>query len=91
MKRNVNSIFAAALMLAVAGPAFADSVDPKDGPYGSAKFAPYADIDSIKQLKVVWDFNFVDPKAVGLAFNNVNALLRATAELAPTRSIPSKW
>ena len=29
-----------------------------DSPYGTAKFEPYKDIDQIKPLKVVWDFNF---------------------------------
>jgi intracellular sulfur oxidation DsrE/DsrF family protein len=61
-----------------------------DAPYGSAKFQPYADIDSVKQLKVLWDFNFVDPKAVGIVFNYVNALLRATAEFGPRELDPIK-
>jgi hypothetical protein len=33
-----------------------------DTPYGVAKFTAYSDIDDIKQLKVVWDFNFTDPR-----------------------------
>lgn len=63
---------------------------PKDAPYGTAKFSPYPDIDSIKQLKVVWDFNFVDPKAVGMVFNNLAALLRATSEYGPKEIDPIK-
>ena len=59
-------------------------------PYGTAKFSSYADIDSIKQLKVVWDFNFVDPKAVGTAFNNLGALLKATADYGPHEIDPIK-
>ena len=47
------------ISIVMTGSALAQSAD---APYGTAKFAPYADIDSIKQLKVVWDFNFVDPK-----------------------------
>jgi intracellular sulfur oxidation DsrE/DsrF family protein len=73
--------------LAAAGTA---SAQPVDAPYGTAKFAPYADIDSIKQLKVVWDFNFIDPRAVGVALNNLNALLRATAEFGPGEIDPIK-
>src|SRR6476620_4179777 len=70
------------IVLAVASmnPTFSQSTD---APFGSAKFVPYADIDSVKQLRVVWDFNFVDPKAIGMVFNNLNALLRATAEFGP--------
>lgn len=65
--------------------------EPKEAtPYGTAKFSAYADIDSIKQLKMVWDFNFVDPKAVGMVFNNVAALLRATSEYGPKEIDPLK-
>ena len=51
--------------------------------YGTSKFSSYADIDSVKQLKAVWDFNFVDPKAVGGVLNNIGALLKATADFGP--------
>jgi uncharacterized protein len=61
-----------------------------DAPYGTAKFATYPDIDGVKQLKVVWDFNFVDPKAVGVVLNNLNALLRATSEFGPHELDPIK-
>lgn len=59
-------------------------------PYGAAKFSAYSDIDSVKQLKAVWDFNFVDPKAVGIVFNNVGALMKATAEYGPHEMEPLK-
>ncbi len=59
-------------------------------PYGSSTFAAYEDIDSVKQLKVVWDFNFVDPKAVGGVFNNVGALMKAAAEFGPHDIDPLK-
>jgi hypothetical protein len=59
-------------------------------PYGSAQFSSYADIDPVKQLRAVWDFNFVDPKAVGIVFNNVNALMRATSEFGPKEIDPLK-
>ena len=61
-----------------------------NAPYGTAKFEPYADIDSVKQLKVVWDFNFEDPKAVGLVLYNVNALLKATDDFGPFEIDPIK-
>lgn len=57
---------------------------------GSAKFETYADIDSIKQLKTVWDFNFVDPKMVSVVFNNVNALIKATTDFGPHEIEPLK-
>jgi intracellular sulfur oxidation DsrE/DsrF family protein len=59
-------------------------------PYGTAKSSSYADIDQLKQLKVVWDFNFQDPKSVGMVFNNVAALLKATAEYGPHEIDPIK-
>ena len=59
-------------------------------PYGTAKFETYKDIDEIKQLKVVWDFNFTDPRAVGTVFNYVNALLNATDESGPHEIEPIK-
>lgn len=61
-----------------------------DAPYGSSKFSPYSDINSVKQLKTVWDFNFVDPKAVGVVFNNINALMRATSDFGPQEIDPLK-
>lgn len=70
----------------VAGPARAAD----EAPFGSAKFSAYSDIDDIKQLKVVWDFNFADPKAVGIVFNNLAALLKATAEFGPHEMEPIK-
>lgn len=39
-------------------------------------------------MKTVWDFNFIDPKAVGVVFNNVNALMRATSEFGPQEIDP---
>ena len=87
MNHSIKVLAAVALSLAATGSALAQSAD---APYGSAKFTPYADIDSVKQLKVVWDFNFVDPKSVGLVFNNLNALLRATAEFGPREIDPIK-
>jgi intracellular sulfur oxidation DsrE/DsrF family protein len=59
-------------------------------PYGTASFSPYSDIDSIKQLKVVWDFNFVDPKAVDIVFNSIGALMKAAAEFGPHEIEPLK-
>jgi intracellular sulfur oxidation DsrE/DsrF family protein len=61
-----------------------------DAPYGTAKFAAYQDVNDLKQLKVVWDFNFVDPKSVGFVFNYVNALLTAASEFGPHEIEPIK-
>jgi len=85
MKALSCTVATASLILA-AGTAFADAGTP----YGSAKFEPYADIQSVKQLRTVWDFNFVDPKAVGMVFNNVGALMKATAEFGPNEIDPLK-
>jgi intracellular sulfur oxidation DsrE/DsrF family protein len=87
MKIATRIIIPIAISLVVTGSAIAQSAD---APYGTAKFVPYSDIDSVKQLKVVWDFNFVDPKAVGVVFNNLNALLRATTEFGPREIDPIK-
>jgi uncharacterized protein len=78
------SVFAMAA-IALCWPAAAQTADT---PYGTAKFAPYSDIDSVKQIRVVWDFNFSDPKAVNGVFNNLNALLRATSEFGPKEIDP---
>jgi intracellular sulfur oxidation DsrE/DsrF family protein len=59
-------------------------------PYGTSKFSTYDDIAEIKQLKVVWDFNFTDPQAVGVVFNYVSALLTATSEFGPQEIDPIK-
>src|SRR5262245_42433308 len=75
------------LLLTATGPAAAQTAD---APYGVARFAAYGDIAEIKQLKVVWDFNFTDPKAVGTVFNYVNALLTATSEFGPHEIDPIK-
>ena len=82
-----------AAMLLVSGFVFAPAIgyaQSAEAPYGTAKFSAYADIDSVKQLKTVWDFNFTDPKAVGVVFNNVNALMRATSEFGPHEIDPLK-
>jgi hypothetical protein len=87
LSRISKTLSVLAISLAAAGSALAQTAD---APYGTAKFAPYADIDTIKQLRVVWDFNFVDPKAVGFVFNNVNALLKATTDYGPKEIDPIK-
>jgi len=79
--------FAWLLMLAASAPIVAQTADT---PYGSAKFSAYADIGELKQLKVVWDFNFTDPRAVNTVFNYVNALLSAASEFGPHELEPIK-
>lgn len=87
----MNTKLSAALLAATLFiPQFAQAKNPAQSPYGTAKFSAYADIDSVKQLKVVWDFNFVDPKAVGAVFNNVNALMKAALEYGPHEIEPVK-
>ncbi len=59
-------------------------------PYGSASFAAYDDIDSVKQLKAVWDWSFEDPKQAAISMNFLGALLRATSEFGPRDVQPIK-
>jgi intracellular sulfur oxidation DsrE/DsrF family protein len=87
MKFPLKVLSAIVLTVANMSPALSQSTD---APFGSAKFVPYSDIDSVKQLKVVWDFNFIDPKAIGMVFNNLNALLRATTDFGPNEIDPIK-
>ena len=70
--------------------AFGAAAQMTDSPYGTAKFEAYKDIEQIKQLKVVWDFNFNDPRLVGTVFNYLNALLNATNEFGPHEIEPIK-
>ncbi|MDA8110775.1 MAG: DsrE family protein, partial [Betaproteobacteria bacterium] len=79
------AVIAAATLLPVV--AFAG---PAAEPYGTAKFESYADIDRIKQLKVVWDFNFQDPRTIAVVLNNLNALLKATESYGPREIDPLK-
>jgi len=87
MRRLLRINLVGAALLAGAVACFAQTAD---SPYGTAKFEPYQDIDQIKQLKVVWDFNFTDPQAVGTVFNYLNALLNATEEFGPHEIEPIK-
>ena len=85
MKNIIAPRLLASLLLAVAPLAgLAQAADP----YGSAKFASYPDIDTLKQIRTVWDFDFSDPKAVGGVFNNIGALMRAVAQYGPNESEP---
>jgi intracellular sulfur oxidation DsrE/DsrF family protein len=86
MKTAVSTL-AAALLVGCIPLAHAQQAN---APYGSSAFAAYDDVDSLKQLKVVWDFNFVDPNAVGMVFNNLGALMKATAEFGPHEMDPLK-
>jgi len=87
MSRAIATALLLAASIAVAGAARAQDAQE---PYGTAKFESYADIDSLKQLKVVWDFNFQDPKTVNVVLNNLNALLRATNDFGPKEIDPLK-
>ena len=61
MRGFLRTILACVVLLAGA---IASAAQTADSPYGTAKFEIYKDIEQIKQLKVVWDFNFSDPRAV---------------------------
>lgn len=81
------------LILAVglmSGAVSALAQDKPADPYGTARFSSYGDIESLKTLKVVWDFNFSDPKTVGVVFNNLAALMNATSEFGPRDFDPLK-
>jgi len=84
---HASTLLGTALLAVAATAAVAQA---PDAPYGVSSFKPYDDIDKLQQLKVVWDFNFADPKAVGMVFNNLNALLRATNEFGPHEVEPIK-
>jgi len=73
----------AAMVLLCFPPGSAAAQTSSDAPYGSASYRVYPDLEDLKQIKVVWDFNFSDPKAVGFVLNYVNALMRTTSELGP--------
>jgi hypothetical protein len=80
---TIKSIGCSTLVLAptlVAGaPALAQLAAP--AAYGTTKFESYADIDKINCIKAAWDFNFADPKAVGVVFNNLAAVAPATLDM----------
>jgi uncharacterized protein len=85
----MNKLLSVSCAAALALAAFS-ALAAEDTPYGSAHFESYVDIANLKQLKTVWDFNFVDPRTVGGVFNNVNALLKATADFGPNEIDPLK-
>jgi intracellular sulfur oxidation DsrE/DsrF family protein len=90
MRHRPSAGFASLLLLIASGMFAPAAAQAADAPYGTAKFAAYPDINELKQIKVVWDFNFVDPKAVGFVFNYVNALLTAASEFGPHEIDPIK-
>ena len=83
--RRIGLICAALLASAVASAA-----QTTDSPFGTAKFETCKDVGEIKQLRVVWDFNFTDPRSVGIVFNFLNSLLNATDEFGPYEIEPIK-
>lgn len=86
----MKGVLAVALAVTLAAAAVPALAQEPESPYGKAKFSAYADIDSVKQLRTVWDFNFQEPKAVGMVFNNVAALLQATSDFGPREIEPVK-
>lgn len=82
-------LLAASLAVVIGqAPAWAGSSDT--APYGHAKFGTYKDIDQIHTMKSVWDFNFQDPKMVGVVFNNLAALIKAVDTYGPHSFTPWK-
>jgi intracellular sulfur oxidation DsrE/DsrF family protein len=77
-------------VLAIGGFSLPAAAQTSDAPYGSAKFAVYPDVADLKQLKIVWDFNFIDPKAVGIVFNFINSFMRSVSEHGPHEIEPFK-
>lgn len=90
MTRYRTSGLAALVSLAMAALPQPASAQTADGPYGTATHSTYPDVGELKQLKMVWDFNFPDPKSVAIVFNYVNALLGAVTELGPHEIDPLK-
>ena len=70
MRKSLRVNLACAMLLAGA---VAPAAQTADSPYGTAKFEAYKDIEQIKQLKVVWDFNFS-----GYTLNAVGATMPTT-------------
>ena len=85
-KFNLGSSLFVALLLAPTL-AFAQGLEDR---FGSAKFTPYQDIDTIKQLKIVYDFDFSDPTAMNVALSSIGSILRNTAEFGPHEIEPLK-
>jgi len=54
-----------------------------EAPYGSARFSGYADINNLKQLKVVLDVEFADPGRLVEALGFAAGLMSAAAENGP--------
>jgi uncharacterized protein len=91
MRSGTAVLAACSIVCAIAARA-ADPSTAQDGssPYGSAKAESYADIDSLKQLKAVYEFFFTDPKSVDVVLNSVKALMIATADSGPNDFEPLK-
>lgn len=59
-------------------------------PYGQAHAESYDDIDTVKQLKAVYEFFFTDPAAVDAVLNSVKALMVSTNDYGPNEFDPLK-
>lgn len=87
-RKPIHQILCAAALLALVQPAFAAA--PAEAPYGRASFHTYKDINQIKTLKTVWDFNFQNPAMVGVVFNNLAAFIKAVDTYGPHSFKPWK-
>ena len=80
-------LLAASLGLATSA---AWAASTSEAPYGRAHFHTFKDINHIKTLKTVWDFNFQNPAMVGVVFNNLAAFIKAVDTYGPHSFRPWK-
>ena len=85
--RDLIALAFSACACAAAAPCLGGDAEP---PYGRARAESYADIDSVKQLKAVYEFFFTDPGSVETVLNSVKALMIATGEYGPNEFDPLK-
>ncbi len=88
LTRRLTPRYLGLLLALVSAQTFA--ADAGHDPHGTASFSAYDDIESVKQLKAVWDWSFKDPKQVAISMNFLGALLRATTEFGPKEVEPIK-
>jgi len=88
MNKAVASLFTPLLFSLCA--CIAHAQETAKQPYGTSKFAPYADIEEVKQLKAVYDFYFADPNSISLVLSAINSLMAMTAEYGPHEIEPLK-
>ena len=76
------------LVVAIAFSAVPVFAEEQGTPYGSSSFAPFAGVDDLEQLKVVYDFNFADPAGLDRALTPVSFTLQGVHEYGPVSFEP---